>query len=183
MIDVIRLLVKLGIQSVLAHKRKSLIVGGLMAFGAFIVVAGTSLLDSMERSMRGSIVDSVTGDIQVYDKKAKDKLEIFGGFGFGTVDLGELPKFSAVRDALLKIDNVKAVVPMGIANATVTTPGDLDRALNALRDAVRSNDAAGRDDAISHIKRLAMVCRISARAASRSRAARATPTPTPSSLA
>ena len=33
--DVLRLLVKLGLQSVAAHKRKSMIVGGLMAFGAY----------------------------------------------------------------------------------------------------------------------------------------------------
>src|SRR5678816_3823822 len=94
MMDVIRLLVHLGIQSVIAHKRKSFIVGGLMAFGAFIVVLGTSLLDSVERSMRQSIVDSVTGDIQVYSKNAKDDLQILGGFGMGNPDVGELPEFT-----------------------------------------------------------------------------------------
>jgi ABC-type lipoprotein release transport system permease subunit len=157
MMDVVRLLVRLGIQSVKAHKRKSFIVGGLMGFGAFIVVLGTSLLDSVERSMRTSLVDSVTGDIQVYDKKAKDELQIFGGFGFGASDIGEIPKFAPVRDALMKIDNVKAVVPMGIANATVSSPGDLDRALGLLRDAVRNNDAAGKASAIQSVKRLVIV--------------------------
>jgi len=155
--DVIRLLVKLGLQSVVAHKRKSVIVGGLMGFGAFIVVMGTSCLQSMEKSMRGSIVDSVTGDIQVYDKDAKDKLEIFGGFGFGNVDLGAIPDYSKVRDALMKLDNVKAVVPMGISNATVSTPGDVDRALNGLCDAVRANDPAAKASAVKQVRRLVAV--------------------------
>jgi ABC-type lipoprotein release transport system permease subunit len=138
MIDVLRLLIKLGLQSVAAHKRKSIIVGGLMAFGAFIVVAGTSLMGSIEQSMRTSIVESVTGDLQVYDKNAKDELAMFGGMGFGTTDVGEIKEFKKVRDEVMKNDNVKAVVPMGIVNAQVSTPGDLDRALNALRDAVRN---------------------------------------------
>lgn len=155
MISLLSLLVKLALQSVLAHKRKSLIVGGLMGFGAFLVVTGTALLNSIEESMRTSIVSSVTGDIQVYDKEAKDALSLFGGFGLGSEDIGEMPVFRKVEDALLKIDNVKAVVPMGIANGTVSTPGDLDRALNTLRDAVRDGDAAARTMAAERVRRLA----------------------------
>lgn len=155
MIDVLLLLVKLGIQSVIAHKRKSMIVGGLMAFGAFIVVTGTSLLGSIEQSMRGSIVESLTGDLQVYDKDAKDELQLFGGFSMGNPDVGELPDFKKVRDLLMTIDNVKAVVPMGTSVATVSTPGDLDRALNALRDAVRSGDADARARSVARVKQLA----------------------------
>lgn len=155
MTSLFSLLVKLALQSVLAHKRKSLIVGGLMGFGAFLVVTGTALLNSVEESMRTSIVSSVTGDIQVYDKEAKDALSLFGGFGLGSEDVGELPVFHKVEDALLKIDNVKAVVPMGIANGTVSTPGDLDRALDTLRDAVRDGDAAARMIAAERVRRLA----------------------------
>ncbi len=155
--DVARLLVKLGLQSVIAHKRKSLIVGGLMAFGALIVVLGMSLLDAMEHSMRGSIVESVTGDIQVYSKDAKDKLAILGGFGMGTPDIGELTTFKKTRDELMKVDNVKAVVPMGTTVATVSTPGDLDRALEALRDAVRHHDDGDMQAGAAQVRRLAKV--------------------------
>ncbi|HEY4222085.1 MAG TPA: hypothetical protein VGO62_12100, partial [Myxococcota bacterium] len=156
MMDVIKLLVKLGLQSVAAHKRKSFIVGGLMAFGAFIVVIGTSLLFSITHSMRGSLVDSITGDVQVYAKDAKDQLQIFG-FGLGNPDIGEMPNFGKVRDVLMKIDNVKAVVPMGLSLATVSSPGDLDRALEELRDSVRKNDKIAQEGAIASVKRLALV--------------------------
>jgi ABC-type lipoprotein release transport system permease subunit len=155
MMSVISLLVRLGLQSVRAHKRKSLIVGGLMGFGAFLVVTGTALLNSVEASMRTSIVSSVTGDIQVYEKDAKDALALFGGFGFGSTDNGELKEVKKVEDFLMGVPNVKAVVPMGIANGTVSTPGDLDRALNLLRDAVRNNDQAGREAAASKVRRIA----------------------------
>ena len=154
MMDVLRLLVKLGLQSVAAHKRKSMIVGGLMAFGAFIVVTGTAMLGSVERSMRSSIVNSVTGDIQVYDKEAPNELALFGGMGFGSEDVGEIERFDVVRDALLKVDNVKAVVPLGIANVNVSTPGDLDRALNALRDAVRKGDENGKRVGAESVRRI-----------------------------
>jgi ABC-type lipoprotein release transport system permease subunit len=157
MTSVFSLLVRLALQSVLAHKRKSLIVGGLMGFGAFLVVMGTALLSSVESSMRTSIVSSVTGDIQVYDKDAKDPLALFGGFGFGTEDIGEIPSFQAIAGPLLQIENVRAVVPMGIANGTVSTPGDLDRALEALRDAVRVGDVQARDAAAARVRRLASI--------------------------
>ena len=155
MIDIISLLVRLGLQSVAAHKRKSMIVGGLMAFGAFIVVTGTSMLTSVERSMRSSITQSVTGDIQVYDKDAPDALALFGGMGFGSEDVGQIDRFDTVRDALLKVENVKAVVPLGISNVNVSTPGDLDRALNALRDAVRKSDKEAIVVAGERVRRIA----------------------------
>lgn len=157
MISILGLLVKLGLQSVAAHKRKSMIVGGLMAFGAFIVVTGTSLLGSIEQSMRGSIVESLTGDIQVYDKDAKDELQLFGGFAMGNPDVGQLEDFHHVRDVLMKVDNVKAVLPMGTAVASVATPGDLDRALNGLRDAVRSGDADGQKRGAARVRQIAGV--------------------------
>lgn len=157
MISVLLLLMKLGIQSVIAHKRKSMIVGGLMGFGAFIVVTGTSLLGSIEQSMRGSIVESLTGDIQVYDKDAKDELQLFGGFSMGNPDVGELPDYSKVRDVLMQNDNVKAVLPMGTAVATVSTPGDLDRALDALRDAVRKSDSEALKGSVARVRQLATI--------------------------
>jgi ABC-type lipoprotein release transport system permease subunit len=140
MTALIRLLVQIGLVSLVAHRTKSLIVGGLMAFGAFLVVVSLALLDSVERATRASIVQSVSGDLQVYAKDAPDKLAIFGGIGFGSDDVGEVASFSAIESVLKDIPNVRSVVPMGIANANVSAPGDLDRLLNELRDAARRDD-------------------------------------------
>ena len=157
MLDIVRLLVHLGLQSLRAHKTKTFIVGGLMMFGAFVVVVSLALVDSIERSTRASIVQSIAGDIQVYSAKAEDKFALFGGIGFGSEDLGEIESFAKVRDALTPIDNVAGVVPMGIANAAVSSPGDLDRTLNALRAAVRAGDAAESAGLVSRIRAIATV--------------------------
>jgi ABC-type lipoprotein release transport system permease subunit len=160
MLPIVRLLVHLGLQSLRAHRTKSLIVGGLMTFGAFLVVFSLALIDSVERATRASIVQSISGDIQLYDATAKDKLALFGGFGFGTEDLGEIPSYSKVRDAVAGLDNVAGVVPYGIANAGVSSPGDLDRALNELRDAVRAGDVEGSKPIADRVRGIAQVLKV-----------------------
>ncbi len=151
MLDIPRLLVHLGLQSLRAHRNKTLIVGGLMAFGAFLVTASLALLGSVERSTRASIVQSISGDMQLYSASAKDTLSLFGGIGLGTEDLGEVESYAKVKSAVEGVDNVAGVVPVGLANAVVGAPGDLDRTLNALRNAVNAND---NDEVASLVERL-----------------------------
>lgn len=155
MIAVLRLLATIAVRSMFAHRRMSLLVGSLLAFGAFLVVMATALGASIETAMRTSVVESLTGDIQVYDKDARDELQLFVSFGNASVDLGEIEDFAAVRDALLRLDNVKAVLPIGTANTTVSTQGELDRALETLRAAVSSGDAGVRDAAAARVQSLA----------------------------
>ena len=140
MLDIVRLLVHLGLQSLRAHRSKTLIVGGLMAFGAFLVTTSLALLDSVERSTRSTIVQSISGDLQLYAASAKDSLSLFGGIGLGSEDLGEVASYAKVKEAIEGVDNVAGVVPVGLANAVVGSPGDLDRTLNALRGAVQKDD-------------------------------------------
>lgn len=139
----LRLVAALALRSLLAHRTKSAIVGAILFFGTFGVVTGTALMDSIQVSMRKSITASLSGDIQVYDAKAKDPLALFGDGTFGGSDIGEIPEFKTVEAALTGMEHVRAVVPMGIANATVFNGTELDRVLDALRDAVRAEDTAG----------------------------------------
>lgn len=129
----------LSFRNLFSHKLKSTIVGSIMIFGTFLVVLGTALLDSVERSMAKSITASIAGHIQVYSAEAKDDLALFGGGFMGGEDVGRIDRFEEVRKALSKVDNVKAVVPMGIAMASVTSVGELERALGAMRIALREN--------------------------------------------
>ncbi len=142
MFAIVRLLVHLGLQSLKAHKAKTVIVGGLMTFGSFLVVVSLALLGSIERSTRQSVVESVSGDLQIYDKNAKDKLALFGGMGFGTENVGEVESWEKLIAAIGPVDNVKAVLPMGFANVGVAAAGDVDRTLDELRRAVGDNDDA-----------------------------------------
>jgi ABC-type lipoprotein release transport system permease subunit len=130
-----RLLVQVAFRNLLAHRLKSAIVGGIILFGAVLVVAGGSLVENMDASMSRSVVGSVSGHVQVYSSASKDKLELFGGFT-GFPDLTAIPDFKALKETLGAVENVERVVPMGINGAIVTSGNTMDLALERLRNAV-----------------------------------------------
>jgi ABC-type lipoprotein release transport system permease subunit len=129
-------IVQIALRNLLASRWKTLIVGGIIAFGAILVVVGTSLLDGIDRAMRGSITGSVAGHIQVYSSKSKDELAIMGGLGGDAPDIEPLPNFEKIHEALMKVPNVEAVVPMGVNSALVTSGNTVDQALARLRETV-----------------------------------------------
>ncbi|HKP63887.1 MAG TPA: FtsX-like permease family protein [Polyangiales bacterium] len=135
------LVLQMALRNLLASRWKTLIVGGIIAFGALLVVVGSSLLDGVDRAMRGSITGSVAGHLQVFNAKSKDELEIMGGLGADSQDITELPDFAKVRDVLLQVPNVKAAVPMGINSALVTSGNTVDLALARLRETVSKREA------------------------------------------
>src|SRR5215471_3355808 len=125
-----------GFRHLFASRLKTVIVGGIIFFGALLVVAGNSLLDSLDASMSRSVIGSVAGHIQVYNAKSKDPLEVMGRMMMGDPDIAQLDDFTQVRASLLKVPNVKSVVPMGISGALVTSGNTIDLALEKLRNAV-----------------------------------------------
>jgi ABC-type lipoprotein release transport system permease subunit len=120
-----------------AHRLKTLIVGGIIFFGAFLVVLGNSLVSSIDNSMSRSVIGSVAGNIQVYNATSKDKLAVMGGMTMGDPDLAQIDDFAKLRASLLKVPHVKSVVPMGISGALVTSGNTIDIALERLRGVVR----------------------------------------------
>lgn len=134
----LRMLAGIAWRNVLAHRVKSGIVGALLFFGTFLVVTGKSIVDSIEAAMAESITSSLAGDAQIYDKNAKDKLQLFS-FGGGGEDIGEIPDFPKLRDALEQVPEVRAVVPMGSVNTVVFGATELDQTLTKLRAAARAS--------------------------------------------
>ncbi|MEO5767812.1 MAG: FtsX-like permease family protein [Polyangia bacterium] len=128
---------QIAFRNLFASRLKTIIVGGIIFFGAFLVVVGTSFLDSIDQGMSRSITGSVAGHIQVYSSKSKDELEVMGGFSMEGANLAQLDDFAKVRDTLAAVPNVKAVVPMGINGAIVTSGNTIDVALSELRDLAR----------------------------------------------
>ena len=135
------LILKLAARSLWAHRIKSAIVGSLMTFGTLLVVFGTAMLDSVETAMSNSIIHSLAGHLQVYDANARDELAIYGGTAMSGLDYGEIPSFAAVKKVAERIDNVKAVVPMGINVANMTRGSELDLAFSKMRRAYRDHKA------------------------------------------
>jgi ABC-type lipoprotein release transport system permease subunit len=133
---------QMAFRNLFASRLKTVIVGGIIFFGGLLVVAGNSLLDSLVASMSRSVIGSVAGHIQVYNAQSKDKLEVMGRMMMGDPDLNQLDDFSKVRASLLKVPNVKSVVPMGISGALVTSGNTIDLALEKLRNAVKARGDA-----------------------------------------
>jgi ABC-type lipoprotein release transport system permease subunit len=136
---------QMAFRNLFASRLKTIIVGGIIMFGGLLVVAGNSLLDSVVAAMSRSVIGSVAGHIQVYNAKSKDPLEVMGRMMMGDPDLAQLDDFSKVRESLLKVPNVKAVVPMGISGALVTSGNTIDLALEKLRNAVKRRRDARTD--------------------------------------
>jgi len=148
-----RLLALLAVRSLWAHKVKNAFVGSILAFGTFLVVSGGALLDAVESAMQRSITSSLAGDLQVYDAAAKDKLDLYGGFG-GVSDIGEIPQWEVVAPVLSGVDNVEAVVPMALGFATVFGRNEIDVALDGLRSAVTAGDAVGVQEGRQRVARI-----------------------------
>ena len=65
-------------QSLFAHRTKSFIVGSLLTLGTVMVTCGIALLDNVEASISRSVIESLSGHLQIYDSAAKDQLSIYG---------------------------------------------------------------------------------------------------------
>src|SRR4051812_45893367 len=120
------LLLRIALRSLVGHRIKGLIVGTILAFGTFLVVLGTTLLDNVERSMEQSITGSLTGHIQLVSEKAKDELAFFGPAAASDQDLATIPDYARVKQEMLALDNVKAVIPMGRQMASGVVGNELD---------------------------------------------------------
>ena len=130
-------IVRIAFRNLFASRLKTIIVGGIILFGALLVVVGSSFVDSIVAGMRRSIVGSVAGDIQVYSSKSKDPLEVMGSFSLEGADLAPLDDFTKVRKTLESVPGVKSVVPMGVNGAIVPSGNTIDLALAHLRELVR----------------------------------------------
>ncbi len=148
---------QMAFRNLFASRLKTIIVGGIIFFGGLLVVAGNSLLDSLVASMSRSVIGSVAGHIQVYNAQSKDKLEVMGRMMMGDPDIAQLDDFAKVRASLLKVPNVKSVVPMGISGALVTSGNTIDLALEKLRNAVKANDKAQIESEKSHVRQIVQV--------------------------
>ena len=149
------LVFRLAFRNVGAYAVKNLIIGVILVFGTFILITGAALLSSLDVAMRKSITTSVTGDIQVYAKDARDPLALLGDMNFGGSDYGELGDFAPVAAALEDVPEVAEVLPMGLGNATVFGANDIDRTLEDLRAAQRAGDPARELTLITRLQRIA----------------------------
>jgi ABC-type lipoprotein release transport system permease subunit len=137
----VKILLKIAFRNLWASRVRSLFVGGLIALGAFLLVLCVAVVGTIDRGMSDSIQNSLGGQIQVYNAASEDKLELYGNMR-GESRLEPIPDFSAVKDAIGNVPNVRHVVPMGIDQAMVATGNNLDIVFERLRGDVRRLEEA-----------------------------------------
>src|SRR5450759_1198324 len=161
-LDTLKVIVLIAFRNLFASRLKTLIVGGIILFGSMLVVVGTALVDSVDASMSRSIIGSVAGHIQVYSSKSVDELAVMGNFQMDGSDLAQIDDFHAMRNTLLSVPNVKAVVPMGMSAAMVPAGNTVDVVLEQLRELVRRKQAgqdvlAAIDSKRDHVRQIVTV--------------------------
>jgi ABC-type lipoprotein release transport system permease subunit len=160
-LDATRVLLRIAFRNLVASRVRTVIIGLIVLVGALIVVVGASLMESIDRGMRTSIQGSLGGQLQVYQSTSEGQLELYGGLR-GESLLDPIPDFARVKAALLKVPNVRMIVPMGIDQALVATGNAFDVALEKLRGDVRALQADPKDQAArrglearkAHVQRL-----------------------------
>lgn len=155
----LRILVLMALRSLGGHKIKGLIVGSLLAFGTFLFVMGTTMLENIERAMEASITKSITGHIQLVSKKAVDRLTFFGPEASSEQDIGVLEDFARIREVASEVPGVRAVVPMGRYYGQPILNTELDEAIEALEEAFAEGDAARIEDRIGKVRRMTATLR------------------------
>lgn len=148
-------LLLLSLRSLVAHRGRSLVVGGILVFTTFLAVFGSAVFTSVREATRRGVTQSLVGDLQVYAADAPDPLAIFGGLGLTGTDVGEMPEIERVEAAVRAVPGVREVVPMGIQQVTVFGEDEVDRALRALRAASDAGDGAGVAAARTRVRGLA----------------------------
>ena len=116
---------KIAFRNILAYKLKTTVIGSIIVFGTVLAIVGNSFVDAIASGMKRNLVDSITGDIQIYSSKAKDKLAVFGSHDGNLPDIGHVNDFRKVKNALMsEISNIKTIIPMG-GNFAMLNPGNL----------------------------------------------------------
>jgi hypothetical protein len=130
--DAARILLRIAGRNLVASRARTLIIGLIVLVGSLIVVVGASVMDSIDRGMRTSIQGSLGGQLQVFNRSSEGQLELYGGLR-GESLLDPIEDFARVKEVLLRVPNVRMVVPMGIDQAMVSTGNAFDVALEKLR--------------------------------------------------
>ncbi len=147
------ILFRIALRNLASHKLKSFIVGGLLAFGTFLLLLGQALLGTLDVSMARSVTGSISGQLQAYAVDAKDKLALFGDMGGGN-DIGTIREFSKIRKAFESHPQVLAVVPQGSDVAMVYGGNVIDVKLEELRNAHKAGDLQRSKVIRGHVHRI-----------------------------
>ncbi|MFT5429841.1 MAG: ABC-type antimicrobial peptide transport system permease subunit, partial [Myxococcota bacterium] len=117
---------------------------------------GNTVLDTLDQTMSVSIINSISGHLQVYSGDAKDEFEIFK-MDSSTPDIGRIDNFADIKAELEALDEVDTVVPMGIDYAVIFAGNILDKRLGELRTALNDKKTEDANVLFEHVRRIVAV--------------------------
>ena len=122
-----KLLLRIALRNVFAHKLKTLIVGGLIFLGIFLIVLGNSFLDSTSRGIQNAYTKSITGQIAVL-KRIDFDYSLFGTWtDVGNLSVPAVPDYGNTMKYLEGLENITSVAPVsssfGVVNLNDTDDG------------------------------------------------------------
>jgi ABC-type lipoprotein release transport system permease subunit len=150
------ILLEIALRNLRLHWVRTLIVGALLTTGTWLVVVGQAALDSIQVGMRRSVVDTISGHLQLYSSNAKDPLELIQSAALAVPDLGQIDDYSKVRDALAKLPEVDATIPMGLGRSVVWGESTVETKLEELRRAITDGD---KDRVVPLVAHVRQICR------------------------
>lgn len=150
----LRLLFQIALRNLFASFL-NVVIGGIILVGTTLFVVGGSLLGSVDSAMSKSITASLAGNLQIYSDKSKDELALFGSWQ--TPDISPMTDFAAVKAPLMAVENIKAIVPMGVSGASVTYGNTVDQILERFRKAVGAKDRTRIESLKSHVRQMLRV--------------------------
>ncbi len=148
------ILLKIALRNLRLHWVRTLIVGALLTTGTWLVVVGQAALDSIQVGMRRSVVDTISGHLQLYSSNAKDPLELIQSAALAVPDLGQIDDFSKVGAALKDLPEVKSVVPMGLGRSVVWGESSIETKLEELRRAISDGEKDRVAPLIAHVRQI-----------------------------
>ena len=109
---------KIAFRNLREHKVKTAIVGLLIAFAIFVMVAGNSLMDSVNNGMRQSYAANYTGDLILHGV-SEDSFSLIP-MGPVSSDIPLVPAFVKLRGDAESLPSVAAVLPLISGTATIS---------------------------------------------------------------
>lgn len=146
------MLLRLALRNLRLHWVRTMIVGFLLTVGTFLVVFGQASLDAIHAGMQRSVVDTLSGHLQIYSSKAKNDLELYQSAAVAAPDLGQIDDFAALKKALATVPEVASVVPMGLGRSIVWGDSPVEVKLEELRDAVRDGKKDAVPPLVAHVR-------------------------------
>ena len=148
------MLLRLALRNLRLHWVRTLIVGLLLTLGTMLVVVGQGGIEAIKAGMQRSVVETLSGHIQVYSGGAKDDLELYQSAALAAPDLGEIEDFAALKKVATSLPEVRSIVPMGLGRSVVWGDSPIETKLEELRNALRENKTDRVPALVAHIKQI-----------------------------